>query len=74
MGLLYVDGVRFHDDDAELIEGLRRGEKRSRQMKAQLADDGEIYADVFDPMTGRSLASQVRAAAKARRESEGQGN
>lgn len=67
MGLLYANSVALHDDDQELIERLSRAERRGRQMVHHLVDDGEIYADIFDPCDGSQsrIAGAMRTFRKA---------
>lgn len=42
MGLLYVSGVPFHDEDQELIE--RRREKRTNSVRLQAREDASDNA------------------------------
>ena len=68
MGLLYVNGERYHDDETEIIEQLRRAERRHRHIKLDRDDAEENFSDMFDDGKGGSLAAQVRTAARARRD------
>lgn len=61
MGLLYVAGVPFHDEDQELIELSR--ERRSNRIEANedAVGNGFTQREVL-----RSLSEEVRQAARAR--------
>ena len=68
MGLLYVNGERYHDDETEMIEQLAR-RSRKRHYVSEVEDEiAERRVDMFDDGKGGSLAAQVRAAARARRD------
>ena len=68
MGLLYVNGERYHDDETEMIEQLSR-RSRKRHYVSEVEDEtAERRVDMFDDGKGGSLAAQVRAAARARRD------
>jgi hypothetical protein len=58
MGLLYVSGVRFHDDDQDLIE-------RRQRIATHRASLAEQFAEVSYPAdeVRRSLSSRVSEAA-----------
>ena len=70
MGLLYVGGIPYHDEDQELIERAARRHRLARSHA--ILNDGEMFDGFFDD--GRrtvgygSLSDEVRACARARRE------
>ena len=68
MGLLYVSGIPFHDEDQELIERASRRVRLARHIP--MVNDGETFDSIFDD-GGRtigygSLSDEVRAAARKR--------
>ena len=68
MGLLYVNGERFHDDDAELIERARRP-KSALGPSAKVCTRGDVEHEFFTQREVlQSLSAEVRAAARARRD------